>query len=365
MRSGRSSPCSRRPWVRSCCRWSVPGAVARDARRFRRQRPHRWLDRRALRGRIPETLPRRRRGGTWRPPHGLRLPRAWRLGRGSQRLSPYASRELGDSAAPPGRGPSPDTRVQAARPVGEERLVVGPPGLRLSERLDDAHVPQASGHVRVGARGRRHPHRPRRDRDHRDRRQRRARTRLDRRARARPPSSPGSGPGAARGVAKRAGKRRGANRPPGPRRAEGDRRDLALLGRRRLRPPLRRRDVRRRHTLAPRAGDQGWTRRTRLDLPSGHRRGIRPAAPPPERARLGLRAPAAARRAARDRRLAHEVPRSRREGRAARPLAALARGRADLLDARRRRRRKREGSALRGRRPRDGPGRVLGRALPA
>ena len=117
--------------------------------------------------------------------------------------------------------------------------------------------------------------------------------------------------------------------------------------------------------VAPRAVDQGRTRRTRLDLPSGHRRGVRPAASPRERARPGLRAPGASRRAARDRGLAHEVPRSRREGGAARPLAALARGRADLLDARRRRRRKREGSALRGRRPRDGPGRVLGRALPA
>ena len=81
--------------------------------------------------------------------------------------------------------------------------------------------------------------------------------------------------------------------------------------------------------------------------------------------RPGLRAPGPARRAARDRGLAHEVPRSRREGRAAGPLAALARRRADLLDARRCRRRQRERPSLRGRRARDGPRRLLGRAVPA
>jgi len=244
------------------------------------------MDRGTVRGRLPDALPRRRRGRPRGPPHGLRLPRSWRLGRGSQGLPARSPRELGDPPASPGRGPSADARVQAARSFREERLVVGPPGLRLSERLDDADDPQAPGDVCVGARGRRRPDRARRDRDHRDRRERRARPRLDRRARARHPPSPGSAPGAARRVAERAGKRRGADRPTGPRRAARDRRPLALLGRRGLRPPLRRRGVGRRHALAPRAVGLGRTGRARLDLPSGDGRGLRSTAP--SRSRLGL-----------------------------------------------------------------------------
>ncbi len=83
--------------------------------------------------------------------------------------------------------------------------------------------------------------------------------------------APGAPPSPARRMAEPAGKRRGTDRSPGPRRPARDRRPLALLGRRGLRPPLRRRGLRRRHAVAPRAVDRGRTRRTRLDLPSGDR----------------------------------------------------------------------------------------------